>query len=123
MLFRFPVVVLACVMAFAAVPAHADKCTGAKLKAIGKKESGLLRCQSKVAATGDSSHLSACEIKAMTKFTAAFAKAGACAGDQQSGLSSHIITCRDLVSYAARCKIRMRSYASLMSMYCLFTTY
>src|SRR5437667_12291932 len=82
MLFRFPVVVLACVMAFAAVPAHADKCTGAKLKAIGKKESGLLRCQSKVAATGDSSHLSACEIKAMTKFTAAFAKAGACAGDQ-----------------------------------------
>jgi len=42
-------------------PARADKCTGAKLKAIGKKESGLLRCQSKVAATDNTSGLFACE--------------------------------------------------------------
>ena len=41
--------------------ASADRCTGAKLKAVGKKESGLLGCQSKVAATGNSSGLAACE--------------------------------------------------------------
>jgi len=31
----------------AAAPARGDKCTGAKLKAVGKKESGLLGCSSK----------------------------------------------------------------------------
>ena len=41
---------LACFL-LSAVSASGDKCTGAKLKAIGKKESGLLSCQSKVAAT------------------------------------------------------------------------
>src|SRR5215831_9227313 len=69
-------------LAFAAPPARADKCTGAKLKAIGKKESALLACQAKVAKTGDSSGLSACETKAMDKFAAAFLKAGICAGGQ-----------------------------------------
>ncbi len=42
-------------LALGAGSARADRCTGAKLKAIGKKESGLLGCQAKVAATGDSS--------------------------------------------------------------------
>ena len=68
--------------AIAAVPARADKCTGAKLKAVGKKEAGLLKCQAKVAATNDPSGLVACESKVMGKFAAAFAKAGVCAGDQ-----------------------------------------
>jgi len=53
----------------AVAPARADKCTGAKLKAIGKKESGLLGCQAKVAATNDSSGLSACEMKVKGKCT------------------------------------------------------
>jgi hypothetical protein len=69
-------------VAIAAAPTRADKCTGAKLKAIGKKEDGLLGCQAKVAATNDSSGLAACEGKVMGKFAAAFAKAGTCAGDQ-----------------------------------------
>ena len=63
-------------------PARADQCTGAKLKAIGNKEAGLLGCQAKVAATNDSSGLSACEMKVMRKFVAAFARAGTCVGDQ-----------------------------------------
>src|ERR1051326_1901126 len=79
--FHSTLVVAAVVLAIGAAPARADKCTGAKLKATGKKESGLLGCQAKVAAKGDSSGLSACEAKVVTKFTAAFAKAGACAGD------------------------------------------
>src|SRR5262245_6788672 len=77
----FVVAVLAVFLTVVA-PARADKCTGAKLKAIGKKESGLLGCQAKVAATDDSSGLAACEAKAMTKFSSAFVKAGACAGNQ-----------------------------------------
>jgi hypothetical protein len=70
------------VLASGANTAQADKCGGAKLKAVGKKEAGLLGCQSKVAATNDTSGLSACESKVMGKFAAAFGKAGACAGDQ-----------------------------------------
>jgi hypothetical protein len=69
-------------LAIAAAPARADKCTGAKLKAVGKEESGLLGCQSKVAAKGDSSGLGACETKVSGKFSIAFGKAGACAGDE-----------------------------------------
>src|SRR6185369_9060949 len=76
-----PLAVLLLVLA--AVPAaRADKCTGAKLRAIGKKESGLLACQAKVATNNDASGLSACQSKVMAKFAATFAKAGTCAGDQ-----------------------------------------
>ena len=57
-------------VAVGAAPAGADQCTSAKLKAIGKKESGLLACQAKVAASGDSSGLSACESRVMAKFSA-----------------------------------------------------
>jgi hypothetical protein len=64
------------------VPAAADRCTGAKLKALGKKEAGLLGCQSKVAMTNDTSGLSACETKVKGKFSTAFGKAGTCAGDE-----------------------------------------
>lgn len=69
-------------LATAVAPARADKCTGTKLKAVAKKESGLLGCQSKVAKKGDASGLTACEQKVSDKFALAFAKAGSCAGDQ-----------------------------------------
>jgi len=69
-------------LTLAAAPARADKCSGAKLKAIGKQESGLVRCQSKVAATNDSSGLAACETKVKGKFSAAFSKAGARIGNE-----------------------------------------
>jgi hypothetical protein len=65
-------------------PARADKCTGAKLKAIGKKQSGLLGCQAKVAATNNASGLGACETKVKGKFSAAFGKAGSCIGDEMT---------------------------------------
>jgi hypothetical protein len=78
--------------ALPASPARADQCIGAKLKAVAKKESGLLVCQAKVAATGDSSGLSACETKVMGKFSAAFGKAGSCAGDE-AGCEALADTC------------------------------
>ena len=70
------------VIALAAGPACADKCTGAKLRAMGQKEAGLLGCQAKVAATNDSTGLAACEMKVKGKFFGAFGKAGACIGDE-----------------------------------------
>src|SRR5581483_7213649 len=75
------VVTLACLLlAVGPASAHADKCTGAKLKAVAKKASALLGCQAKVAATGDSSGLTDCETKAMDKFGTGFGKTGTCAG-------------------------------------------
>ena len=65
-----------------AAAARADRCTGVKLKAIGRRESSLLACQAKVAAQGDAASLSACESRAGTKFATAFQKAGVCDGDQ-----------------------------------------
>jgi hypothetical protein len=56
----------------AASPARADRCTGAKVKAIGKKENGLLACQAKVAKTNDSSGLADCRTKVIAKFNTAF---------------------------------------------------
>jgi len=69
------------VLALGATSARAD-CTAAKLKAIGKKEAALLKCQAKVASSGDSSKLGTCESNAMAKFSAAFGKAGTCLGEQ-----------------------------------------
>jgi hypothetical protein len=51
------------VLGLAAAPAHANRRTGAKLNAIGKKEPGPLTCRAKVAAKNDTSGLSACETK------------------------------------------------------------
>jgi streptogramin lyase len=79
------VFVLAMAMAWVgsvAASTTTNTCMGKKLKTLAKKESGLLVCQAKVAATGDSWGLSACETKVSGKFDAAFTKAGACAGDQ-----------------------------------------
>ena len=76
------VLAVVALVALGAAPTGADQCTRAKLKAIGKKESGLLACQARVAASGDSSGLSACESKVMAKFSHAFGNAGTCTGDQ-----------------------------------------
>jgi hypothetical protein len=70
------------IVSFGPIPARADKCTAAKLKAVGKLEASLLACQAKVASTSDASGLVACESKAIGKLSAALAKAGACAGDE-----------------------------------------
>jgi hypothetical protein len=69
-------------LALGVAPAYADKCTGAKLKALAKKASGLLGCHAKVAAKGDPSLFDPCRQKVETKYGTAFAKAGSCGGDQ-----------------------------------------
>jgi hypothetical protein len=69
-------------LAVAASPARADKCTAAKLKAIGKKEASILSCHAKVVAKGDSSTLAACIQKVEHKYATAFAKAGTCSGER-----------------------------------------
>src|SRR5580765_3904849 len=61
--------------------AGADVCARAKLKALGKAESGLLACRA-VAAKSDRSDFSACQRRVMAKFSAALTRAGACGGDQ-----------------------------------------
>ena len=79
------VFVLAMAMAWVgsvAASTTTEKCMGAKLKALAKKEAGLLTCRAKEAATGDSAGLEACQQKVKLKFTTAFGKAGSCAGDQ-----------------------------------------
>jgi hypothetical protein len=68
-------------LALGVAPAYADKCTGAKLKALAKKASGLLGCHAKVAAKGDPSLFDPCRQKVEAKYGAAFGKAGTCNGD------------------------------------------
>ncbi len=88
---RLVCTVIAAAALAAGSPAHADKCTGAKLKAVGKKEAGLLDCQAKAAATGapPGPGLAVCEAIVKSKFSTAFGKAGTCAvGDE--------MTCEDI---------------------------
>jgi hypothetical protein len=59
-----------------------DKCTAAKLNALGKVEAGLLSCQSTAVAKGDASLLAACIAKVEGKYGKAFAKAGSCGGGE-----------------------------------------
>jgi hypothetical protein len=77
-------------------PAAADKCTGVKLKALGKKESGLLGCQAKVATKGDPTLEAACDAKVVAKFDKAFAKAGTCGG-VDSDCEGIADACRDSI--------------------------
>src|SRR5262245_5957764 len=65
----------------AVVPARADKCTAAKLKAIANKEAGLLTCHANTVKKGDSS-LQPCVDKVEGRYAAAFPKAGSCSGLQ-----------------------------------------
>jgi hypothetical protein len=82
---RFALVTLV-VFAFVARPSATantqSKCLRAKLRAIGKKEAGLLSCFARVAAKGHANTLGACVQKGEHKYTAAFAKAGSCSGDR-----------------------------------------
>src|SRR5437773_11634807 len=74
--------ITAVVIVFLGATVRADKCTAAKVKAIGKKETRLLGCYAKVAAKNDPGLLPPCIQKVEGKYAAAFAKAGACSGDQ-----------------------------------------
>jgi len=71
-------------IAVGAAPARADKCTAVKVKAIGKKESGLLSCYAKLAASGDPANYAPCVGKVEGKYFRAFSKAGSCAGFQDN---------------------------------------
>src|SRR6185295_2838434 len=73
--------VLIMALIFAVGTARADDCASVELKAVGKKESGLLNCQSRVAATNDSSHLEGCRTKVEAKFSRALAR-DTCTGDE-----------------------------------------
>src|SRR5437867_11440673 len=79
---RFPALVAmtaGAVVLCAAVPASArgNSCLAAKLKAIGKKESGLLGCSAKGATVGASAE-SACIAKVDGKFIHAYDKPTGC---------------------------------------------
>ena len=97
---RFAVVsaVSACLL-LAAGPAAADQCTSAKLRAIAKREARLLRCQAKVARSGDPSLEAACDARAVARFATAFGAAGTCSG-VQSDCVSLADDCRDKVRAA-----------------------
>src|SRR5207249_2747822 len=97
---RFAVVsaVSACLL-LAAGPAAADQCTSAKLRAIANREARLLRCQAKVARSGDPSLEAACDARAVARFATAFGAAGTCSG-VQSDCVSLADDCRDKVRAA-----------------------
>jgi hypothetical protein len=59
-------------------PASADKCNGAKVKAIGKKESGLLGCSGKEATKGTAAVQPTCNDKVSGKFVAKYDKPTGC---------------------------------------------
>jgi hypothetical protein len=63
-------------LALGAAPASADKCTGAKIKAIGKKESRLLGCSAREATK--SGIAPACETGVSAKFGAAYNRPTGC---------------------------------------------
>ncbi len=114
------VLAVVALVALGAAPAGADQCTHAKLKAIGKKESGLLACQAKVAASGDSSGLSACESKVMAKFSHAFGNAGTCMSDQ-TACESIADGCESSVAgafidtFPSDCEVRKRKAAGQLA--------
>ena len=97
---RFAVVsaVSACLL-LAAGPAAADQCTSAKLRAIANREARLLRCQAKVARSGDPSLEAACDARAVANFPTAFGSAGTCSG-VRSDCESLADDCRDKVRAA-----------------------
>jgi hypothetical protein len=88
------------IVALGAGPASADKCIGAKLKAIGKKERGLLSCQAKVATKGTAAVEPACDSKAIAKFDSAYDKPGACSAPLNVTCEMIADDCRDKVRAA-----------------------
>jgi len=80
---RFAAAAALCVLATitlgaSTASAAADRCTGTKIKAIGKKESRLLSCSAKEATRGVAAVEPACDNKATSKFQTAYDKPGAC---------------------------------------------
>jgi hypothetical protein len=90
---------LVAALVLSAGTARADKCTSLRLKAIAKKEAGLLTCESKVAQKGDPSLLAPCQNKVLAKFATSFAKSGTCSG-VQSDSEAIADDCRDKVRAA-----------------------
>src|SRR3989442_14329317 len=74
--------------------ASADKCTGTKIKAIGKKESGLLSCSAKEATKGIAAVEPDCDNKAMSKFQPAYDKPGPCGNPSSSVCESIADDCQ-----------------------------
>ena len=91
--------ILVAALVLSAGTAHADKCTGLRLKAIAKREAGLLTCESKVAQKGDPSLLMDCQNKVDAKFSTSFAKSGTCQGVQADS-KTIADDCRDKVRAA-----------------------
>jgi len=69
-------------LAVAAPAARADRCTGVKLKDVGKTECSLLACEASVATTGNASALSGCEARVKGRFESIFGRAGFCPGNE-----------------------------------------
>ena len=92
-----PLVVFALVAVARGASSPQGRCLSAKLKAIARKEAGLLSCFAKVAAKGRATTLGACVQKVHGRYVAAFTKAGSCGGDD--------ITCECL---AENCAIDVR---------------
>jgi cell division septation protein DedD len=74
--------------------ASADKCTAAKLRAIGKKERGLLACQAKVALRGSAIE-PACDRKIISRFDARYERPGPCGAPASSVCEAIADDCRD----------------------------
>src|SRR5262252_6942062 len=109
-------------VAVGAAPARADMCMGAKLKALGNKEAGLLTCQATNAAKPDTLKLAACESKATGKFGLACSAAGACSGvcstcesnadSCESNVSAAITDAATLKAASKLVKAELRCYAN-----------
>ena len=83
-------------LAIAAAPARADRCTAAKLMAVGKKEAGLLSCYSRATARGDTSGVATCVERVRGRYGIVFARAGSCPGDA-AVCESITETCANLI--------------------------
>jgi len=91
---------VAVLFAVVATPARADKCTGAKLKAIGKKEGRLLSCSAKEATKGTVGVEPDCNNEAITKFSSSYDKPGVCGDPPSADCELIADDCRDQVRMA-----------------------
>ena len=80
--------------------ARADKCIGLKVKAIGKKESALLACQSKVATKPAADVQPLCDAKTVMKFNAKFDRPGVCGAPSANMCAELTDACRDQIRAA-----------------------
>jgi len=87
------------ITALGAGTASADRCIGAKLSAIGKKERGLLACQARVAVQGKRPE-AACDGRAISAFEGRYDRPGACGAPASSVCETIADDCRDQVRAA-----------------------